>query len=36
MDQFVPGKLITETLRDTVKVPNKKAKMIAHRGLCGL
>lgn len=36
MDKFVPGKAITEILRDSVKVANKKAKMVAHRGLCGL
>ena len=36
MDKFVPGKAITETLRDSMKVPCKKAKMIAHRGLSGL
>ncbi|MBQ2881176.1 MAG: hypothetical protein IJE40_02805 [Clostridia bacterium] len=36
MDKFVPGKWISETLRDSMKVPNKKAKMVAHRGLSGL
>lgn len=36
MEKLVPGKLITETLRDTVKISDKKVKMVAHRGLCGL